>query len=262
VPLQAAPRRPLTSAWVSMWALGLALTGGTAWADGLSDLKAALARTQGTSTISATFSATTWRREGEGKDLEETSGAASVQIEEGINGLRLQYSRDAMMRADAESRAREKDSKAKTPFTNALRALNAAEARDLTWASQHLLRSLEKTTYKSERADTLNGKAVRVVSFEIGTDRIPEKERKYVKKFDGSIDVWIDNEGVPLQSVLKYSVSGRAFLVITYDGESSEEFTYTLVGDRLIALRKEVRSKTTSSAEKSEEKTVRTLALR
>ena len=242
--------------------LCLAMLSSAAWADGLTDLKAALARTQGTSTVSATFEAKTWRREGEGKDAEETNGTASVYFEEGINGLRMQYSRDTMVKADSESRAREKDSRAKTPVTNALRAINANDVRDMTWASQFLTRSLEKTSFKSERADMLGGKAVRVVSFELGRDKIGEKERQYVKKFDGSIDIWIDAEGVPLQSILRYVVSGRAFVLITYDGEYSEEFTYTLVGDRLIAVRKEIRNKTVSTAEKSEEKTVRTLTLR
>ena len=248
--------------WAKALVLSLAVVSSPAWADGVSDLKAALARTQGTSTIAATFEAKTWRREGEGKDTDETTGAASVYFEEGINGLRMQYSRDTMVKADAESRAREKDGRAKTPVTNGLRAINSNDVRDMSWASQFLTRSMEKTSFKSERADTLGGKAVRVVSFELGRDKIGEKERQYVKKFDGSIDIWIDAEGVPLQSILRYVVSGRAFVLITYDGEYSEEFTYTLVGDRLIAVRKEIRNKTVSTAEKSEEKTVRTLTLR
>ncbi len=244
------------------WLLALCFTAGNAWADGLADLKAALARAQGSSTISATFDAKVWNRQGEGKDADESTGSAAVYLEEGPNGLRLQYSRDTMLRADAEDRAKEKDSKSKTPTITGLRALNAGEAREMTWASQTLLRNLEKAILKGEKTDTYNGKPARLLSFELGQDKVAEKDRKYVKKFDGRLEVWIDADGVPMASKSHVSVSARAFLVVSFDIENEEDAAYTLAGDRLLMTRKESRNKGSGAGEKNEGKTVRTLSLR
>ncbi|MBY0572222.1 MAG: hypothetical protein K2P84_00950 [Undibacterium sp.] len=242
-----------------MLGLAVALTAGSAQADGLGDLKAALSRLQGHVPIKAVVEAKTWNRQGEGKEVEETQGKASVKVEEGQAGLQVSYSRDLLNTLEAEERAKEKDSKAKTPTLAALGEVNSSSLRPLISASASLTRSLEKANFKSEKVDTYNGKPARLLSFELSIDKLSEKERKYLKKFEGSVSVWIDADGTPLASRYSQSLSARAFLVVSFESKNDEEWAYTTVGDRLVALRREVKSSGAGMGEKSENKVTKSL---
>ena len=66
------------------------------FADGLSDLKAALTRAQSATPIKATVDVKTWSKTGEGKELEEINGNAAIQIEENPRGLQLQFNHDLL----------------------------------------------------------------------------------------------------------------------------------------------------------------------
>jgi hypothetical protein len=164
-------------------------------------------------------------------------------------------------RLNADELARDKDTKAKAPTLAALNALNATELRQMANAAPGLALLLGKTPFKGERTDVWNGKPARVLSFEMGLATLSEKDRKYVKKHDGSLDVWIAADGTPLASRAHLSVSGRAYLVVSFDGVSDEEVVYLAVGDRLLASRKEGRSTGSGAGEHSESRTVRTLQL-
>ncbi|MBR7747733.1 hypothetical protein [Undibacterium baiyunense] len=230
-------------------------------ADGLSDLKAALVRLQGQTPVKALVEAKTWNRQGEGKDQEETQGLASVSIEESSRGLQVLYSKDMLLKLESEERQREKDKKAKTPTLSALSEVNSSALRPMISAASSLSRSLEKANFKSEKADSFNGKPARLLNFEMSIDKLNERERKYMKKFDGQIDVWIAADGTPLASRLTQTVSGRAYVVISFEMKNEEEWLYGTVGDRLVALKKESKNSGVGMGEKGEGKVVKTLQI-
>ncbi|MBI3713893.1 MAG: hypothetical protein HY253_13170 [Burkholderiales bacterium] len=230
-----------------------------AHADGLSDLKGALARLQGQTPLKAVVDAKTWNRQGEGKELEETQGSASVLVEESQRGLQVLYSKEMLSKLEAEERLKEKDQKAKTPTLAALGEVNSSALRPMISAASHLLRNLEKAIFKGEKNDSFNGKPARVLNFEISIDKLTEKERKYMKKFESSFNVWIAEDGTPLASRAAQKVEGRAFVVISFEAKNEEEWVYGTVGDRLIALRRESKNVGAGMGERGESKTIKTL---
>lgn len=230
-------------------------------ADGLSDLKAALVRLQGQTPVKALVEAKTWNRQGEGKDQEETQGLASVSIEESSRGLQVLYSKEMLLKLESEERQREKDKKAKTPTLSALSEVNSSALRPLISAASSLSRSLEKANFKSEKVDSFNGKPARLLNFEMSIDKLNERERKYMKKFDGQIDVWIAADGTPLASRLTQAASGRAYVVISFEMKNEEEWLYGIVGDRLVALKKESKNSGAGMGEKGEGKVIKTLQI-
>lgn len=232
-----------------------------AHADGLSDLKAALARLQGTTPIKGVVEARTWSRQGDGKDLEETTGFASVALEENARGLQVVYSKDTLNKLDAEERAKEKDNKAKTPTLSALSEVNTSALRPMIFASASLTRMMEKATFKSERMDTYKGQPARVVTFEFSTDRLSEREKKYVKSYEGGMEVWIAADGTPLACKASQNLHARAYMVVTFNNKNEEEWTFAVVGERLVATRKENRSNGSGMGEKGESKVVKTLQI-
>lgn len=239
----------------------LGLLSGAAQADGLGDLKTALARLQGTTAIKASLEAKTWNREGEGKELEESAGLASVQIEDGTRGLQMSYSKEMLVRLEAEERAKEKDAKTKTPTLSALDEINSSKLRPMIHAAGSLTRSMDKAVFKGEKADTYNGKPARLLNFELSLDKMSEKDRKYVKKFEGNLDVWIAADGTPLASRSHVNLSGRAFVVISFESTIDDEQVFAQVGDRLVTVRKDSKKSGSGAGEKNESRVTKTLQL-
>lgn len=243
-------------------ALSLAtVLAGTAQADGLTDLKAALTRLQGKTPLKALVEVSTKNRSGDGKDLEESQGRAAVTVEDSTRGLQVLYSHELMTRLENEEHAKEKDPKAKTPTVTALREFSSNELRPMVSGAASLLRSMEKAVFKGEKAQDYNGKPARLLSFDIPIETLGEKERKYIKKFEGLLEIWIGNDGTPLASRALTNASGRALVVISFETKNEDQSIYGLTGDRLIMLRKESRNSGSGAGEKGESHTVKTLQL-
>ena len=233
--------------------------GPQAHADGVSDLRSALARLQGQSPLRAQVDAKTWNRQGDGKETDETQGAASVTIEEGSRGLSVLYSKDMLAKLEAEERNKERDAKAKTPTLSALNEVNSSALRPMLSAASSLSRSLDKAVFKAEKPDSYNGKPARHLSFDLTLDKLNEKDRKYVKKFEGALDIWIAEDGTPVASRSSQTVSGRAYVVVSFEFKNEEDHVYSVVGDRLVSTKKESRTSGSGMGEKGEGRAVKTL---
>ena len=135
----------------------LACACGAAHADGLSDLRGALARLQGTAPLTARVQAHDWRRTGDGDDAEEHEGSVSIGLEDGPRGLAPIYGRDLLVRADAEQRAAIKDKKAGKPIESTLEQLGLPALRTMASAAPWLQREIDDATFKGEATDAFEG---------------------------------------------------------------------------------------------------------
>jgi hypothetical protein len=234
---------------------------GAAHADGLADLKSALERLHGQAPVKAVVEAKTWSRHGDGKDADESSGVANVTVEDGARGLQTLISKDMLARAESEETAKDKDPKAKTPTLTAMSEIGSSALRPMLSAARSLTHSLDKAQFKSEKVDNFGGKPARLLTFDIPVESISEKDRKYIKKFDSSLSIWIAADGTPLASRLAQNLSGRAMMVVTFENNSDEQNVYTVVGDRLVSVRREVKNSGGGMGEKMESRTTKTLQL-
>ena len=80
-----------------------------------------------------------------------------------------------------------------------------------------------------------------------------------MKTYEGKVDVWIGPGGMPLASTVETKLTGRAYVVITFETSSRFEQTFQMVGERLVAVREERRSSGSGAGEKGEGHTVREL---
>ncbi|OFA03283.1 hypothetical protein [Duganella sp. HH101] len=239
----------------------LALAGSAARADGLADLKSALERLQEPAPLKVSLDSSVWRRNGEGKDADETNGQAAVVIEDGPRGMQLSYSREMLAKLDAEATAVARNPNAKTPTLNAAREFSPTDLRPMISAASSLSHMLEKTSLLTEKADVYQGKPARVLTFAQGIDAVSDRDRKYVKEFEGRVHVWIAADGTPLASRITQNVYGRAFIVVTFEAKNEESSVYALAGTRLVAVRKESRNTASGAGEKSDQKIVKTLQI-
>ena len=249
----------LTPAYARLAILTALLAAPLAHADGLADLKAALARLQAQTPLKATLDVKTTEHRGEGADAVEKLGQASISVEDGARGLQVLYARDTLARMDAEQRQVARDPKARTPTVWAIGKLDSSEIVPMTSAASTLARNLEEAQFKAEKADTWNGKAARLLTFTIPIDKLPPEQRKYVKQFDGTLSVWIAADGTPLASETHVTVKGRAFIVVSFDAVDDWSTTYAVLGDRLVALRAENHSTSNGAGERGEQRVVKTL---
>ena len=233
---------------------------GTVHADGLADLKAALARLQAQTPVKATLDLKTTERSGDGADALEKQGQASVTLEDGARGLQVLYAKDMLARMDAESRQLIRDPKAKTPTVWALAKFDPTEAMTMASAAPALSRSLDKSVFKNETADTWGGKPARLLSFTMPSTTLSEQQRKYVKEFDATLAIWIAVDGTPLASTAHVTVKGRAFVVVSFEAVDDTSTTYGVLGDRLLTLRSEHHTTSSGAGERGEMRVVKTLS--
>ena len=252
---------PLRShSWLACAVL-LACACSSAHADGLADLRASLARLQGTTPLKASVDAHDWRRTGDGKDAQEHQGSVTIVLEDGPRGLQPLYGRDLLARSDAELRTAVKDKKAGKPIEQTLGQLGIAELRLLASAAPALSREIDEAVFKNEAPDTLDGKAVRRLVFETGIDSVSDSNRKYVREFKSVLTVWIAADGTPVASNRHLDVSGRAFVVITFEQHDDQSRSFAVVGDRLVAVRDDEKGSAKGAGEGQDYRTERRVQL-
>lgn len=205
-----------------------------AQADGLADLKAALAQLQGSSAVRGTLQLRGESRVNEGKDDAriETS-QAQIGVEDGPQGLRLLYPQAQLARARQEQEAFAKDPKASKPTAEGLEGLTLREAQALLRPVERLQQRLATAQFKSEKADSWQGQPARLLSFTLPMTQ----PNKHVKEHSHELLLWINADGVPLASRSTQKNSGRAYLVISFEIWGEEELQYAVLGERLVALR-------------------------
>ena len=250
-------RRPTFASALTLAAALLAPS--FARADGLADLKAALARLQAQTPLKATLDVKTTEKEGEGADAVQKQGEASIALEDGPRGLQVLYAKELLARMEAESRQLVRDPKAKTPTVWALGKLDSSEVLRMSSAANALGRRLDESVFKSEKADTFGGKPARLLTFTLPLSKLSEQQRKYVKEFDSTLSVWIAADGTPLGSATNTTVKGRAFVVVSFEAVDEDNLTYGVAGDRLVTLRSESHSVSSGAGEHGEQRVVKTL---
>jgi hypothetical protein len=239
----------------------LALCAAGARADGLAELKAALVRLQAQAPVKATLDVQSLERHGEGKDVDERVGQASVTVEDSARGLQVTYSRELVARMDVESRQKGRDPQAKTPTLWALGRLDSSDIDPMVSAVSTISRWVDESVFEGERIEPWQGRPARRLSFKIPVTKLPDAQRKYVKDFDGTLEIWIAADGTPLASASRAIVKGRAFVVVSFEAHDESDATYGVVGDRLLTLRRETRTTSAGAGERSELRVVRTLQL-
>ncbi len=223
----------------------------TAEADTLSDLRGLLAR-QSQGPVKALVEVKSLSRNGEGKELEEQSGEAAVQIEDGPQGLRVTYPRELLQKVETEEQARARDPKSKTVTLSGMGKLDTANLRELLNPAAKLARLLNRAKLKGEKAEAWQGKPATLLSFELEKEKLTGKAADFIKNYSGTLELWVGAQGVPLAAKVREAVSGRAFIVFSFEQQGEEEHQFGFVADRLVMFRSESRNQGSGTIGKNE----------
>ena len=158
----------------------------------------------------------------------------------------------------AESRAKELDPEKTTPTRDVMASLDVPGIEEYFNSAEKLLQDLDQAKLVEERADTLDGRALRLLTFTL-EPRMSQRERKYIKELEATAKVWIDPEGTPVAAEEFMRVKGRAFVVISFKSEQKNEYRFTRVGNRLVTSRHQHDNSGSGGGESSQGKRTTTL---
>ena len=176
-------------------------------ADGLTDLRAALGRLAATTPVHGTLDVTSTSRSNE--DDKADDGKASVGFEIGESGLHIIYPRAMLTQATQEARAEARDPERSTPVRSGashVRPLHVAELLDAAAALSVLLESAQ---FVQTKPVNLGGQSAHLLSFKLAP-KLSKSDSKHVKKLDGTLSVWVGDDGTPLAA--EQSTSAKASL--------------------------------------------------
>lgn len=234
-----------------------------AHADALADLRTALTRLPAKAPLAARVQVQGESRQGN----DTTPIAGSVQVDDGATGLRLSYGPDLTARLATEARATAATPPEQSPPAGRAKAtlakLDLESVRLLANAGEVLAAQLDRATACAPEAEAqLGGKPARLLSCTLRRPAMSERERGYVKQYDGKLDLWLAPDGTPLAAKRNETVSGRAMVVISFETQFAVEASYAVVGDRLVATRLESRQNGSGAGERGDSKLVWTLTPR
>lgn len=228
-----------------------------AYADGLADLKAALARLPAETTFNAVIEEK--RRSSKGITLDEQSTQVNISLDGSPSGVKILYTKDLLARLANEERAKEKDPEAKTPTVDVIGEINSSELRAVISDVGNLPRVLKKARFTFENTkESFNGKPVRLLSFEMPIKKYNGKIRKYIKNYDGTLSVWIAADGTPLVTRINKVISGLLF-VVNFEMENENDGAYDFAADRIFVIKKEAKGRRIGIGEKGQLGAARTL---
>jgi hypothetical protein len=227
-------------------------------ANGLDTLRTQLQKPAAGEALKASVECTTWNLRGDEKKPIISQGKATAWVEEGAQGLKIFWSKELLQQVSREVRARHDDPEKTTPTRGAMGGLDALSLLDYFEPAPVLLRHLDQAQLLEERPDTLEGKAVRLMSFKLAP-RMSAEQKKYVKEFESTAKVWVDGEGFPVAAEVHTRVKGRALLVINFASDEQEEFKFARVNGRLVTVRHSENNTSSGAGESGQEKKVAVL---
>jgi hypothetical protein len=208
-------------------------------ADGLADLRVTLSRLVATTPVHGTLDVTSTARSSEEEKADD--GKASVGFEVGETGLHIIYPHAMLTQAAQEARVTARDPERPTPVRSGaghVRPIHVAELLDGAAALSVLLESAQLVQIKPA---TFGGRPARLLSFKLAP-KMSKSESKHVKKLDAALSVWVGDDGTPLAAEESTSVKA-SFLLISFEADQKESWTYARNGDRLVVVRYEANDK-------------------
>jgi len=203
----------------------------------LSDLKAKLATMNGGDRVTATVTYEFTNLGTEDDQPIKGQGKAAVAIEDGPAGIRITWPRDLIAAIDQEAAEQAKNPEKRADQRRAAGGINPMMVHDNLSAAAGVLRQLDGAELVGEQAETWEGQPARVLTLKLPPPQNAQA-RKYLKDWNATAKVWVGADNLPLAGETRVRQKGRAYLVISFEGESKEDFRFAPAGQRLVITRR------------------------
>jgi hypothetical protein len=226
-------------------------------ADALIDLRTALGRLAATTPVHGAIEITSTSRSSD--DDKPNDGKTAVGFEIGDSGLHIIYPRAMLIQSTLEARAEARDPERPTPVRNGASHIHGLHLAELLDGAAPLSMLLESAQLLQVKPATFGGRPARLLLFKI-VPKLSKADSKHVKKVDSTLSIWITDDGTPLAA--EQSTSAKAsFLLISFEVDEKQSWTYARNGDRLIATRHEDNNKSDGLGQHETSRTVEVVRL-
>ncbi len=199
-------------------------------------LLAQLSQFKGTSPVSldVNYSRTTQGKfDGEQRTI---NGEVNYQVETDLKRIKVSFSNGTLDRMQQERQLKLEDPKAQTPVTEAMDRLEPTRSMKLTDASIDIKQWIHEGNFVDSKK-TESGTSLR---YEMPLESMLDGNiKKYVKKFESELTIYVSNEGIPTSAKMTMSGKGSAFIFFTMKASSESFYEFDVVGDRLIQTKVE-----------------------
>lgn len=204
-------------------------------ADALSDLRATLAQMTATTAVKGSFEVVS--TENNSEEEKPSEGRVTVGFEADASGLRVVYPKAMLSQAAQEARGEASDPDRQTPVRSGASRIRALHLADLLDAATSLSTELVNAQLTEAKAATLQGRPVRQLVLKMNP-KLSKASSKHVKKLEGTMSVWVGSDGVPLAAEQTVYVKA-SFMLMSFEQNQKESWTFARAGDRLVATRYE-----------------------
>jgi hypothetical protein len=160
-------------------------------------------------------------------------GSAVTHVEDGPQGLRIGWDRNAMQAAEAEQRATSLAPARQAPAAQVMKSLTALDLAERLHEGETLDRLLLQATLVETRPDTWEGKPATLLVFHTVPVITPPSLRRAVKEIAAQGQLWLGADGTPLAYRSEVNYKGSRFL-IRFQGMQKEEIHFLRNGNRLV----------------------------
>ncbi|HVR40652.1 MAG TPA: hypothetical protein VMU84_16270 [Thermoanaerobaculia bacterium] len=217
----------------NMMLAAIALIAGTAHADGMADLRAALAKFPARESLRATIAI---ESENRGDDDEPAKlGRGSLDVEHGADGVRMIYAPEVIARAQQERRANEIDPEKPEPTVSALRELDAIALIEALDVASVIARNLDSAKLEKDVRLPNGGKPIRQLTFSV-KPRLSKSDAKRIKSATGTLIINLGTDGIPISAEMSQALKAK-FLLMSFEMKGQESWTFGRAGDHLVAAR-------------------------
>jgi hypothetical protein len=212
--------------------LSVLLLSSAVHADSLQELRTRLEALPAATPVRAQVEITSRATRG---DDEPAPPPATVRVEAiaADGSLRLDWPPELLREARRERLDENPD--AERPVGRALSQVSPIDIDAYLDAAPTLLATLAEATVEAESTVDWEGQEATLLDLRL-EPKLSERDRKYIKQAEGSARLWIGADGLPLAAERSYRVAGRAMLVISFESNQEERYTFGRHGDRLVVL--------------------------
>lgn len=207
-----------------------------AFANGLDDMRAALAGLQGQGALAGSYEVRQQKVDLDGKKPPENASATAQVVEDG-SGLQLRWDRAVLRRANEEAHPAPgaKKSEALSTLIGSTSALRVAGAVNYAPALLHVLQGSQ---LKSERADSYQGKPARLLELAL-TEPNPDEQQVKMKESVHTAQVWIGADGMPLAASVTHRRKASVMVFLSFEQNAKEDFVFSVAANRLVVLKRD-----------------------
>lgn len=176
-------------------------------------------------------------REREGR--ENNDGLIQLHLSENQQGFNVHYPKEILALLEAEAvnqNATKSNEYINSPTTFAMKNLKQIQLRNMVSVSTSLQRFIQQLNFDNESTVTYQGEEATLLTFTMNLETIvtEKKDRKNVKKFKGSYQLWTTPSGIPLEAQMTYNGSGSYLFVFKTKREHSITEKFKVINNRLI----------------------------